>query len=210
MARWMASVAPVAPKPASVSPRRHRRGAAGDARQHQALRHLRDGQLAAERGGGGGEGRHARRQRVGDAVLLQPADLLGDRAPHRQVAGMQPRDVLAGGVRRRRYSASISSSDSGAVSTIRAPGGQCASSSGARSSRHRGRPGSAASRSRPRTRDEVGGARAGADEMHGHAPSPPMASAQVTGADDDARAEQPRLRRRRPRAPRLPRPTACR
>ena len=31
-------------------------------------------------------------------MLLQSPDLLGDRAPYRKVAGMQARDVMAGGM----------------------------------------------------------------------------------------------------------------
>ena len=63
--------------------------------------------------------------RVGDAEPLEPADLLGERAVDRQVAGMQPRHVELVLGARATNSASISSSDIGAVSTMRAPGGQC-------------------------------------------------------------------------------------
>ena len=80
---------------ASVSPSGMARGAAGHAGQHHALRHFRHGQFAAQRGGGGGEGRHAGRQRVGDAAPLEPAHLLGHGAQDRKVAGMEPRHVLA-------------------------------------------------------------------------------------------------------------------
>ena len=36
--------------------------------------------------------------RVGDAERFEPADLLAHRAPHRQIAGVQPRDVVPGRV----------------------------------------------------------------------------------------------------------------
>ena len=78
---------------------RHARGAAGDAGQHHALRDFGHRQLAFERRGRGGEGRHAGRQRVGNAAPLEPAQLLGERAVDREIAGMQPRHVVAGGVR---------------------------------------------------------------------------------------------------------------
>ena len=122
--------------------RRHRRGAAGDAGEHQALRHLRDGQLAAERGGGGGEGRHAGRQRVGDAAALEPADLLGDGAPDREVAGVQPRHVLAGGVRRRRIRPRSRRATAARCRRGARPAGNAPAAPAARSSRRRGRPGS--------------------------------------------------------------------
>ena len=123
----MASVAPVAAKLASVSRFGHGRGAAGDARQHDALRDLGQGQLAAERGGGGGESRHAGRQRIGDAAPLEPAQLLAHRAQDREVARMQPRHVLARRVRRHELGLDRVER-SGAVSTMRAPGGQWSSS----------------------------------------------------------------------------------
>lgn len=80
--------------------RRHRRGASGSPRQHQRLRDFGQGQLAFEHGGGSGKRRHARRHRVGDAEPVEFAQLLAHRAPDRQVARMQARDVeprLVGG-----------------------------------------------------------------------------------------------------------------
>ena len=77
----------------------HRRGAPRHTRQHQALRDPRDRQFAAEAGGSCREGGHAGGQRVGNPVLLQPTHLLGNRAPHREIAGMQPRHILPGCMR---------------------------------------------------------------------------------------------------------------
>ena len=92
--RWIASVAPVAAKAASVS-----RGGIEEARPEVRVSTTvcaTPGSVSsrAERRGGGGEGRHARRHRVGDAERVEPADLLAHRAPDRQIARMQPRDVL--------------------------------------------------------------------------------------------------------------------
>ena len=66
------------------------------AREHEGLRHLRQRQLAPERSGSRGESRDARRQRIGNAKRIEAAKLLADRAPDREVAGMQPRHVVAG------------------------------------------------------------------------------------------------------------------
>jgi hypothetical protein len=78
-----------------VLPFGHGRGLHGGARQDHGLAHVRQGQLLPQGRGGRGIGRHAGRHVVGDAEILQPADLLGDRAVERGVAGMDPRDVLA-------------------------------------------------------------------------------------------------------------------
>ena len=142
MARWMASVAPVAAKAASVSPSGMREARPDDARQHHALRHLGHGQLAAERRGGGGEGRHARRQRVGNAAPLEPAQLLGERAVDREVARMQARHVLAGRVRRDELGLDLVERHRRGVDDARAGRAMREQARAARSSRHRGRPGS--------------------------------------------------------------------
>ncbi len=55
-------------------------------------------------GGGGREGRHAGGERERDAVSFEPAQLLGERAVDRKIAGMQPRHVMAGLVRRHELS----------------------------------------------------------------------------------------------------------
>ena len=75
---------------------RHRRGAAaacGSARRDCAT----SGSVSSrcKRRCGGGESRHAGRDVKGNAELAQPPHLFAHRAPDRQIAGMQPRDVLA-------------------------------------------------------------------------------------------------------------------
>ena len=63
------------------------------------LRDLGQRQLLAQRGRGGRECRHARRDSVRNAERIETAQLLAERAPDRQISGMEPRHVLA---RRRR------------------------------------------------------------------------------------------------------------
>ncbi len=121
----------------------HGGGAAGHAGEHDALRHLGHGQLGAERRRGGGERRHARRQRIGNAVPLEPAKLLGERAVDREVAGMQPRDVLAGGVGAHELRLDLVERHGRGVDGAGAGRAQGEKVAAARSSRHRGRPGSA-------------------------------------------------------------------
>ena len=82
---------------------RHRGGAPRDAREHDGLGDLGQGQLAPERGGRRREGGHAGRDRVGDAEPAQAAQLLAHGAPHREIARMQPRHVLARGVGPREF-----------------------------------------------------------------------------------------------------------
>ena len=149
--RWIARVAPLAREVVEAFARRHRRGARRGAGQDHGLRYLRQGQLAAQSGRRGGEGRHAGRHVVGDAERVEPPHLLGDRAVERRVAGMDARDVSAAACAAA-ISAMISSSVSGAVSTTRAPAGAaCDDRAAAPASRHRGTPGSARSGRRPRT-----------------------------------------------------------
>ena len=97
--RWMHSVAPVAANAARLLACRHGRGAHGGAGHDDRLGDVGQGQLAAQGRRGGGEGRHAGRDRPGDAERVEAADLLGDGAVERGVAGMDPGDVLALGVR---------------------------------------------------------------------------------------------------------------
>ena len=54
---------------------RHRGGASLDPRQNQGLRDFRQGELDAQGGGGGGESRNARRNRIGNGELVERADL---------------------------------------------------------------------------------------------------------------------------------------
>ena len=121
---------------------RHRRGAAGDAGQHHALRDFRHGQFAPQHGGGGSEGRHAGGQRVVDAVALQPADLLGHRAVDRQIAGMQPRHVQARGRGCQVFLLDLVERHRRGVDDPGARAGNAPAAPAARSSRRRGTPGS--------------------------------------------------------------------
>ncbi len=61
---------------------------------------------------------------IGNIERFEPPQLFAERTPDRQVAGMQTRDILAFVGRLACISAMISSSDIGAVSMMRAPGGQ--------------------------------------------------------------------------------------
>ena len=185
---------PVAAKAASVSPSGIVRGAARDAGQHHALRHFRHGQLAVKRGGGGGEGRHAGRQRVGNAEPVQPAKLLGERAVDGKIARVQPRHVVA-----RAHAPPRTRPRSRRASAARCR--RCARRRGnrpgapsARSSPHRGRPGSARS-GRVRARVMRSGAPGPAPmKCTVMAASSVLASAQVTGPTAMRGANQLRLR----------------
>jgi hypothetical protein len=78
----------------------HGRGADRGAREDDRLRDAREREFRAERSGGGGESRHARRQVVGDAERVEPPHLLADRAIEREIAGMDTGDVEVLRVRR--------------------------------------------------------------------------------------------------------------
>ena len=80
MARWMTSVAPLAANVASFSFSGMREARPRHARQHHALRDFRHGQLAFQRRRGGGESRHAGRERIRNAAALETAKLFGERA----------------------------------------------------------------------------------------------------------------------------------
>ena len=82
---------------------RHRRGSPRHAGEHDALRHLRHGQFAMKRGSGRREGRHARREGKRNAAAFEPAQLFGERAVDRKIAGLQPRHVMAGGMGRHEF-----------------------------------------------------------------------------------------------------------
>ncbi|MNN56511.1 hypothetical protein D3C81_1714480 [compost metagenome] len=62
--------------------------------EDQRLRHLRQGQLAAQQRGAGSGGGYAGHHFIGDAQFAQVADLLANGAVERRVAGMHPRHVL--------------------------------------------------------------------------------------------------------------------
>src|SRR5580658_3804405 len=68
---------------------RHARSATWHPCQDHALRDAGYGQLATQSGGGGGKGRHAGRERVGNSMTLEAAQLLGKRAVDRQVPRMK-------------------------------------------------------------------------------------------------------------------------
>ena len=74
--------------------RRHGRCALAVAREDHRLRDLGDRELAAQAGGGGGEGGDARGDVPRDAERVEAAHLLGRGAVDREVPGVQPRDVL--------------------------------------------------------------------------------------------------------------------
>ena len=163
----MASVAPVAPKLAERLALRHFGGPPGHARQNQALRHFRDRQFALQRRGRGGERRNAGGQSVVDAKSIQPAHLLGDRAPYRQIAGMQPRDILTGGMRCGIFGLDLVKRQRRRVDDARAVG-----TIGQKVRRDDG-PGVEANRAARQNvsaahGDQIRRARSGADEMHGH------------------------------------------
>ena len=122
---------------------RHARGAPGHARQHHALRHFRHGELAPERGGGGGEGGHARRQRVRDAVGVEPPHLLGHGAEHRKIARVKPRHVEARRVRGDVFRLDLVERHRRGIDQARALQGSRRAAPATRWSPHRGRPGSA-------------------------------------------------------------------
>ena len=167
MARCSASVAPVAPKLASVSRGGMAEARPLDARQHQRLGNLRQSELALERGGRGGEGRHARRQRIGDAERVELAQLLADRAPHREIAGMKPRHVLARAMGGHELGHDLIEAHGRGVDDARARGTE---GEHVRLHERAGIEADRAAREEVAAaqREEVGGAGAGADEMHGH------------------------------------------
>ena len=146
----------------------HGGGAHGGAGHDDRLGDVGQGQLAAEGRGRGGEGRHAGRDRPADAERVEPADLLGDRAVERGVAGMDPGHVLSGRMRGLDLGDDLRR---GAGTPCRSPGRPQAPRPRPRpapASRHRGRPGSAWISAQPAHGDQVGRARPGTDEMDGH------------------------------------------
>ncbi len=103
------------------------------------------------RGGGGGEGRHARGDRPGDAQRVEPADLLGDGAVERRIAGVDAGDVVAGGMGGRDLGDDLVEVERGRVDDAGAGRRLGHDTSPGPASRHRGRPGSGGSGSSPRT-----------------------------------------------------------
>src|SRR5579885_3368975 len=74
---------------------RHGRGAPLRARQNERLRNLRQGELSPKCGRCGGKGRNAWRNRIGDGKSFEHADLLAHRAPNREIAGVEARNIIA-------------------------------------------------------------------------------------------------------------------
>ena len=106
---------------------------------------------------------------------------------------MQPRHVLAGRVRGDELGLDLVERQRRGVDDARARRAMRQQLAAARSSRHRGRPGSARS-GRGRAGDQVGRAGPGADEMHGHGAASVAGERAGDRPDDDARQNQPRLR----------------
>jgi hypothetical protein len=69
-------------------------GGTGGAGDDDGLGELGQRELAADRGGGGRERRHAGDDLVGDAELLEAAHLLGGGAEQRRIAGVDAGDVV--------------------------------------------------------------------------------------------------------------------
>ena len=159
-------------------PLRHLRSAARCAGEHQRLRDPRKSELAPQRRGRGSEGRNARRHRVRNAEPVEPAELLAHRAPDREVARVQPGDILSrfvGGadlpddlIQAHRRGID----DPGSRRTV---GKDAAMHQRSRVEADR----TAAQQFAAAQGDQVRRARPGADEMDGHTPSP-RATAQVT------------------------------
>ena len=155
----------------------HRRGAAGGAGQHHRLRDFGQRQFFCQRGGSGSEGRNAGRNGEGNLDRGKPPQLFAERAPDRQIAGMQPRDVLTllGGPCHlrddlvERHRRGIENTRAGRAEVEQRFRHQ---RSGIETDRARRDQVAAAQR------DEIGRAGAGADEVNRHGPSP-MAMAQV-------------------------------
>lgn len=74
---------------------RHFRGFHRRAGEDHTLGDVGQGQFGLQDGGGGGEGRHTGGNRVRDAECLQAADLFGDGAIERRIAGMHAGNVIA-------------------------------------------------------------------------------------------------------------------
>ncbi len=152
--------------------RGHVRGPHRRPGQDHRLADVGQGQLLAEQGGTGGEGGHAGRHVIGDAERLQPPDLLADRAIQRRIAGMDPGDIEPGRLGRHDLGDDRGQIQGCGVDHARRPI-RVAPGLGDHLGRHQ-RAGIEHDRAGPdqaqaAQRDQIGGARAGADEVHGHA-----------------------------------------
>ena len=168
---------------------RHARGAAADAGQHDALRDLGHRQLASQRGRGGGKSRHAGRERVRDAAAVKPPQLLGERRIDRQIAGLKPRHVVAGSMRRGEFGLDVIERERRGVDDAgarRAEAQQLARHDRAGIEADR----TARDQVAATHGDQIGCARSGADEMYGHRAAP------AVGADAAiAQVAEPMARR---------------
>ena len=99
----------------------------------------------SKRGGGGRESRHAGRERIRDAAPGEAAKLFGERRVDRQIAGMKPRHIVAGGVRRDELGFDLVERQRRGIDDAGARRAKAKQIRAARSSRHRDRPGSARS-----------------------------------------------------------------
>ena len=124
---------------------RHARGAAWNARQHDALRNLRHGQFALKRRCCGRESRYAGRERIGDAAAREPPKLLGERRIDGKIAGMKPGDILPGGMGGGKFRFDVVERKRRRVDNACARRDNKPAIRAARSSRHKGRPDSARS-----------------------------------------------------------------
>ncbi len=153
-----------------VLARGHGGGAAGRAGQHQGLRDFGQRQLALQRRRARREGGDAGRHVEGDAERPEPPRLLAERAPDREIAGMQPRHVEPRLMRRSHFGDDLVQRHRRRVEDARA---------GRAVVEKRGRHERAGIEADGRARDEIaaahgyeiGGAGAGADEMDGHGAS---------------------------------------
>ena len=145
-----------------------RRRVLGPARQDDALRYARPGEGAPQGGGSGREGRNARHHCVGDGERVEPVHLLAHGRIEGDVAGLEPRHVLARRVRRREMvddsieieALGIDASAPAQRQDVGAHERACVKADGARLYEPRGLHG-----------QQIGGAGSCADEVDGHGPA---------------------------------------
>src|SRR5260370_9202178 len=157
---------------------RQRRGPPRHPSENDALGHLGHGELAAEESCGSGERRHSGREGIRNAGALDPANVLGDGAEYGQIAGLKPRHVLSGGMGRHVFGFDVVGGQRRSVDQA------SPSRTISQQVRRDDRAGIETDRASPQQvaatdRNKVGGAWAGADEVHAHDRSSLTASAQV-------------------------------
>ena len=161
------------PQPLELLAGRHRARLHGGARGDHGLRDLRQGQLASERGGGGDEGGHAGRHVVGDGEGIQPPHLLGGGAVDGRIARVDPRHVVPARVRLGHQGGDLVEVHGRGVAhqrALRRGGDHLRRHERSGVEAHR----AALDQAQPAHGNEVGRARAGADEVNGHAASFPL------------------------------------